>query len=185
MESMGKKPRRRRSFTPEFKTEIVELCRQGDRSVGQVAKDFDLTEMAVREWVKQAERDSGARQDGGRTSSERKELAELRRENRRLREDVVLSSGPRLSSLRPTWRIHEPCTLTEAVAPAVTDGLDGSREAQILLRRVRGRTPHFHPHTDCRKRHSTLRKMAEKHMLTRHHPARLDISPRSACVYRW
>jgi transposase len=27
MESMGKKPRRRRSFTPEFKAEIVELCR--------------------------------------------------------------------------------------------------------------------------------------------------------------
>jgi transposase len=48
MESMGKKPRRRRSFTPEFKAEIVELCQRGDRSAGQVAKDFDLTETAVR-----------------------------------------------------------------------------------------------------------------------------------------
>jgi transposase-like protein len=47
MESMGKKPRRRRSFTPEFKAEIVELCQRGDRSAGQVAKDFDLTETAV------------------------------------------------------------------------------------------------------------------------------------------
>jgi hypothetical protein len=36
MESMGKKPRRRRSFTSEFKTEIVELCQRGDRSAGQV-----------------------------------------------------------------------------------------------------------------------------------------------------
>jgi transposase InsO family protein len=71
MESMGKKPRRRRSFTPEFKAEIVELCQRGDRSAGQVAKDFDLTETAVREWVKQAERDAGSRQDGGLTSSER------------------------------------------------------------------------------------------------------------------
>jgi transposase len=88
MESMGKRPRRRRSFTAEFKAEIVELCQRGDRSVGQVAKDFDLTETAVREWVKQADRDSGARQDGGLTSIERQELAELRRENRRLREDV-------------------------------------------------------------------------------------------------
>src|ERR1700760_1253743 len=79
MESMGKKPRRRRSFTPEFKAEIVELCQRGDRSVGQVAKDFDLTETAVREWVRQAERDSGAREDGGLTSTERRELAELRR----------------------------------------------------------------------------------------------------------
>jgi len=89
MESMGrKKPRQRRSFTPGFKAEIVDLCQRGDRSVGQVARDFDLTETAVREWVKQAERDAGTRQDGGLTSAERKELAELRRENRRLREDV-------------------------------------------------------------------------------------------------
>jgi transposase len=90
MESMGKKPRRRRSFAPEFKAEIVELCQRGDRSVGQVARDFDLTETAVREWVKQAERDSGERQDGGLASTEREELAQLRRENRRLREDVEI-----------------------------------------------------------------------------------------------
>jgi transposase-like protein len=41
-------PRRRRSFTPEFKAEIVSLGQQGDRSVGQVAKNFDLTDTAVR-----------------------------------------------------------------------------------------------------------------------------------------
>jgi len=89
MESMGKKPRRRRSFTPEFKAEIVGLCQQGDRSAGQVAKDFDLTETAVREWVKQAERDAGTRSDGL-TSTEQQELARLRRENRQLREDVAI-----------------------------------------------------------------------------------------------
>jgi transposase-like protein len=48
MESMGKKPRRRRAFTTEFRAEIAELCQRGDRSVGQVAKDFDLTETAAR-----------------------------------------------------------------------------------------------------------------------------------------
>ena len=90
MESMGKKPRRRRSFTPEFKAEIVDLCQRGDRSVGQVAKDFDLTETAVREWVKQAGRDSGDRTDGSLTSTKQQELAQLRRENRRLREDVEI-----------------------------------------------------------------------------------------------
>src|SRR3954452_20466717 len=88
MESMGKKkPRPRRSFTAEFKAEIVELCQRGDRSIGQIAKDFDLTETGVREWVKQAERDAGTRSDGL-TTAERDELAQLRRENRRLREDV-------------------------------------------------------------------------------------------------
>ena len=88
MESMGKRPRKRRSFTPEFKAEIVELCQRGDRSVGQVAKDFDLTETAVREWLKQSGRDAGTRRDGGLTTDERQELTQLRRENRRLREDV-------------------------------------------------------------------------------------------------
>ena len=80
-------PRRRRAFTSEFKAEIVEQCLRGDRSVGQVSRDFDLTETAVREWVKQAQRDAGERLDGL-TSEERDELAKLRRENRRLREDV-------------------------------------------------------------------------------------------------
>jgi transposase len=90
METMErKKPRARRSFTPEFKAEIVELCQRGDRSIGQVARDFDLTETAVREWVRQAARDAGDGDgDGGLTSAERQELAALRRENRQLREDL-------------------------------------------------------------------------------------------------
>ena len=87
METMErkKKPRPRRSFTPEFKAEIVERCRRGDRSIGQVARDFDLTETAVRAWVKQAEIDAGERP--GLTTEERAELARLRRENRQLRLD--------------------------------------------------------------------------------------------------
>src|SRR4029450_8387441 len=84
-----KKPRPRRSFTPQFKAEIVELCGRGDRSIGQVARDFDLTETAVREWVRQAERDAGTG-DGGVTSAERQERGALRRENRRLRGDVEI-----------------------------------------------------------------------------------------------
>ena len=53
------------SFTLEFKAEIVELCQRGDRSVAQVARDFDLTETSVREWVKQAERDAGTGRTAG------------------------------------------------------------------------------------------------------------------------
>jgi transposase len=86
METMERTSRRpRRSFTPEFKAEIVERCRKGDRSIGQVAKDFELTETAVRAWVKQAEVDAGER--AGLTTDERQELTQLRRDNRRLRED--------------------------------------------------------------------------------------------------
>ncbi|WP_159401271.1 transposase, partial [Streptomyces sp. NRRL B-24484] len=96
---MGKKkPRPRRSFTPEFKAEIVELCRRGDRSVGQVAKDFDLTETAVRDWVRQTQVDTG--ELDGLTSDEREELARLRRENRRLREDVEVLKRATVNSTR-------------------------------------------------------------------------------------
>jgi transposase len=89
MDGMGKQRRPRRLFTPEFKAEIVEVCRRGDRTIGQVAKDFDLTETAVREWVRQADIDAGVRSDGL-TTAEREELAALRRENRRLAEDVEI-----------------------------------------------------------------------------------------------
>jgi len=89
METMArKKPRPRRSFTPEFKADIVQRCLAGDRSIGQVAKDFDLIESAVRRWVEQAEIDAGDRD--GLTSDERDELGALRRENRRLRDDVEI-----------------------------------------------------------------------------------------------
>jgi len=77
--------RRRRAFTPAFKAEVVELCRKGDRSIGEVARDLDLTESSVRRWVEQVEIDKGRRQ--GLTSDEREELARLRRENRVLREE--------------------------------------------------------------------------------------------------
>ena len=42
---MGK--RRRRKFTGEFKKEAVRLFREGERSIGQVAKELDLTESTV------------------------------------------------------------------------------------------------------------------------------------------
>lgn len=87
METMERrKARPRRSFTPEFKADIVDRCRAGDRTIAQVARDFDLTETAVRAWVHQAEIDAGDR--AGLTTEEHKELVELRRENRQLREDV-------------------------------------------------------------------------------------------------
>ncbi|WP_167368147.1 transposase [Streptomyces agglomeratus] len=125
MESMGKrKPRPRRSFTTEFKAEIVELCRRGDRSVGQIAKDFDLTETAVRDWVKQADVDAGERD--GLTSSEREELAALRRENRRLREDVDILKRATLDSTGQGnalgWR-PEPQALARTVVELRRDGV--------------------------------------------------------------
>lgn len=85
--SAGKR-RARRSFTPEFKAEIVELARVGERSVGELARDFDLTETSIRAWMAQAERDGAAGPNGALSGDERAELARLQRENARLRQDV-------------------------------------------------------------------------------------------------
>ncbi len=76
--------RKRRKFSPEFKAEAVRLCAVGDRPVGQVAKDLDLTETALREWVRRASVDAGKSESGALTTSEREELQRLRRENKRL-----------------------------------------------------------------------------------------------------
>lgn len=76
--------RKRRAFTPEFKAEVVGLCTTGSRSVGQVAKDLDLTETAVRRWVQRAEIDAGNGPPGALTTEEREELRRLRRENKQL-----------------------------------------------------------------------------------------------------
>ena len=85
METMGKAKRPRRSFTKEYKAEVVDLVRQSGNTVASVARDLDLTETAVRAWVKQAGIDDGER--AGLTSEERAELARLRTENRVLREE--------------------------------------------------------------------------------------------------
>lgn len=77
--------RQRRSFTKEFKAEAAQLVLAGDRSIAQVAKDLDLTETALRTWVKQAEADAGAGPPGALTTQEREELTRLRRETKQLR----------------------------------------------------------------------------------------------------
>ncbi|MEU6861694.1 transposase [Streptomyces sp. NPDC046876] len=92
-----KKPRQRRQFTADFKAEIVELCLRGDRSVPEVVRDFDLTETAVRLWLAQSE---ASHQPQQLERDERAELAQLRRENRRLREDVEVLKRATVSSTR-------------------------------------------------------------------------------------
>ena len=79
-------PRPRRFFPSEYKAEVVELIHSTGKTVGQVAKELDLTETAVRQWLRQADLDTGHRHDGL-TTAERDELRRLRREVRELREE--------------------------------------------------------------------------------------------------
>ena len=76
--------RKRRKFTPEFKAEAVRLCKVGDRSIGQVAKDLDLTETTLRAWAKRIDIDAGQGPPGALTTAEREELTQLRKQVRRL-----------------------------------------------------------------------------------------------------
>jgi transposase len=86
MADSSKLRRTRRRFDSEFKEHAVRLVLDEGKSVGAVARDLDLTETALREWVKrtQADRTKGRT---GLTTAEREELARLRKENRILRED--------------------------------------------------------------------------------------------------
>jgi transposase len=77
--------RKRRHFTPEFKADVVRLAQTSGKTAGQLARDLDLTETAVRAWIKQAEIDHGKGPSGALTTSEREELAALRRENKTLK----------------------------------------------------------------------------------------------------
>src|SRR5450432_550016 len=72
--------RKRRSFTPEYKAEVIRLVRTSEKSVGQVAEELDLTETSVRAWVRQAEVDARRSSHGPLTSDEKAELTRLRRE---------------------------------------------------------------------------------------------------------
>ena len=80
------KRRPRRQFTEEFKASAVRLVLDEGKSVAAAARDLDLTETALREWVKrtQADRTKGRT---GLTTAEREELARLRKENRILQEE--------------------------------------------------------------------------------------------------
>ena len=86
MSNTPKSRRSRRQFDDDFKAQAVRLVLDEGKTVGAVARDLDLTETALREWVKRARAD---RTNGrtGLTTAERDELARLRKENRILREE--------------------------------------------------------------------------------------------------
>lgn len=86
--------RAQKPYPAEYRAQMVELVRSG-RSPESLEKEFGVTAPTIRSWVRQADRDSGTRADGL-TTSERAELAALRRENRHLREerDILKNSRP-------------------------------------------------------------------------------------------
>src|SRR5262245_3092931 len=78
-------PKSHRPYPPEFKQRLVELVSKGRRDHAW-GRQFEPSAQCIRNWVRQADRDEGHRQDGL-TTAEQEELRRLRRENRTLREE--------------------------------------------------------------------------------------------------
>ena len=78
-------PKSHKAYPLELKKRLVELVRAG-RNPEELAEKFEPTAQSIRNWVAQADRDDGRRQDGL-TTEEREELRRLRREVKALREE--------------------------------------------------------------------------------------------------
>ena len=81
-----KRKRSRRSFTDEFKAGAVRLVLEEGKTVGAAARDLDLTESSLRNWVEQARADR-TKGKTGLTTAEREELGRLRKELRVAQEE--------------------------------------------------------------------------------------------------
>ena len=75
----------RSPYPAEFRARMVELVRSG-RTPEELSREFEPTAQSISNWVGQADRDQGVRQDGL-TSHDQEELRRLRRENKILREE--------------------------------------------------------------------------------------------------
>ena len=79
-------PKTRPPYAPEFRRQMVELVRAG-RDPVDLSHEFEPSAQAIRNWVAQADRSEGRRdqKNGALTTAEREELVRLRRENKQLK----------------------------------------------------------------------------------------------------
>jgi len=73
---------------PEFRRRAVQLARGREQSVAQIARDLGISESCLRRWMDQADVDEGAKE--GLSSTEKRELVELRRRNRVLEMELEI-----------------------------------------------------------------------------------------------
>ena len=83
-------PQSRPPYPAAFREQMIDLVRAG-RTPEELAQEFEPSAQTIRNWVIQADRDSGRRSDGA-SSTEQEELRRLRREVKRLREEREILS---------------------------------------------------------------------------------------------
>lgn len=82
------KKRTRRVFDAAFKLQVVRMIREEGLSVGQVCRDMDLAESAVRRWVEQFDEEAAGRPGLGKPlTAEQQRIRQLEAENRQLKSD--------------------------------------------------------------------------------------------------
>jgi len=97
-------------YAPEFRRQMVELVRIG-RDPADLAREFEPSARAIRNWVAAAGRQKGRREakpasaEATLNAAEREELARLRRENKRLRQERDILSRA------AAWFAHETGTI--------------------------------------------------------------------------
>ncbi len=96
----------RTAYPPEYRQQIIELARAG-RSAKALAREFEPSEQTIRNWIKQADLDTGRRTDGL-TSDEQAELRRLRRENRQLKLEREILKKAAAWFARETKTLPEP-----------------------------------------------------------------------------
>ena len=115
--------RKRRKFTEQFKTDAVRLVTSGSKTIAEVRAQFDLTETALREWVRRAEADAGKAAPDALTTAERgvhrpAQAAEARRDGARhpRKNNNLLREGERvIFELIFLWKARWPVSIQCAV----------------------------------------------------------------------
>jgi transposase len=127
--------RTRPALPPELRQKIVDLARAG-RNAASLAREFEPTESTVRNWIAQADRDAGVRSDGL-TTDERKELNQLRRENRTLREEREIRKKLQRGSRRRPARHHGSLRVHEGPGRSASHRHDDSSAGGLQERILR------------------------------------------------
>ncbi len=77
-----------KKYPEEFKRDVARIARRGDLTLAEVAADFDISVESVRRWKRQAEIDDGIVE--GLSTAELAEVVQLRRDKRRLEQEVEI-----------------------------------------------------------------------------------------------
>jgi transposase len=86
-------PRTRPPYPQEFRREAIRLAQLGDKPRRRLAEDLGISDVTLRNWLKQEKAERGERA-GGLSTDEREELRQLRDENAKLRmEREILSKA--------------------------------------------------------------------------------------------